>query len=451
MKIKLTNEYWIRSGFFTLLKSVSAILLGFGSFFFLVRILDKNSFGVWCLFLGTTTLIEFSRNGLVSNSLIKYLSSSHTKDHSDIISASFGVTAILTLIGVCVNFGVGRWLSIVWHEPQVERLFYYYNIVFVLTGVINQFNCIQQANLEFKGSFLSSFAGSLISFVYIAASYYLKYPVSLTALILLQIFSSVVALVIAWWSVRGHLLVSFIIRKKWVSSMLGYGKYSFGTILSAMIFSSIDQWMLGLYVSVAAAGAYSIAARVANMVEVPTGAMATILFPQSARRLASEGKAGAKYLYEKSVGVIMSFLIPLSILLFIFSKQVVYFIASEKYAESVPLLRVAVLYCLLIPYGRQFGTILDSIGKPKLNFYIVITSAISNVGFNYYFIHRYGVIGAAYGTLCASILNFILCQIVLRKVLNIELLNTLRYAASFYPELFRKYLNFGRKKIDAAL
>jgi O-antigen/teichoic acid export membrane protein len=137
-------------------------------------------------------------------------------------------------------------------------------------------------------------------------------------------------------------------------------------------------------------------------------------------------------------------LLPGMALLFAFPALAVRFIAGSQYADSIPILRVSIFFCLFIPFARQFGTILDSIGRPKINFYIVLLSAGVNVGLNIVFIRQYGIIGAAYGTLCASMFAFILCQAVLRKQLGVNVLNTFRYALAFYPELFRTYVRPGK-------
>jgi lipopolysaccharide exporter len=95
---------------------------------------------------------------------------------------------------------------------------------------------------------------------------------------------------------------------------------------------------------------------------------------------------------------------------------------------------------LLIPYGRQFGTVLDSMGKPKLTFYIVLITGTSNAILNYLLIKRYGVMGAAWATLASNVLGFVIAQILLKRELNINLKNTWVYAFGFYPEMYKKYL-----------
>ena len=62
--------YWIRSGAYTILQRSSMLLFGVGSFMLLVRMLSKEDFGVWSLFLSVATLFEVARNGLIQNALI---------------------------------------------------------------------------------------------------------------------------------------------------------------------------------------------------------------------------------------------------------------------------------------------------------------------------------------------------------------------------------------------
>ena len=130
------------------------------------------------------------------------------------------------------------------------------------------------------------------------------------------------------------------------------------------------------------------ALRVNNLAEVPTTTLATILFPQSAKRNHAEGVSAAKYLYEKSVGVLLALIIPLIAFILIFANVIVNIIGSEKYAAAVPVLRLTIFYGFFMAFAIQFGTVLDSIGKPKINFLITALGACVNLCSNYFFIKR---------------------------------------------------------------
>ena len=153
----------------------------------------------------------------------------------------------------------------------------------------------------------------------------------------------------------------------------------------------------------------------------------------------TEGKSAIKYLYEKSVGTLLAILFPGVLFLYVFAGFIVEMIAP-RYNDAIPLLHITLLYSLLTPYGRQFGNILDSIGKTRITFFIVLIVASMNIGFNYVFILQWGVMGAAYATLLSSILGTALGQYILHKELQVSVRNTLIYAYKFYPEFYSKYI-----------
>jgi O-antigen/teichoic acid export membrane protein len=126
------------------------------------------------------------------------------------------------------------------------------------------------------------------------------------------------------------------------------------------------------------------------------------------------------------------------------------FLAGKKYDDAIPILHVTILFCLFVPFARQFGTIMDSIGKPKLNFKLTAFMAALNVGLNFLFISRFGVIGAAYATLTSYVTGFVIGQTILKKQLDVNFLNAFVYAAKFYPEFFSKHFRLVRKARSAS-
>jgi O-antigen/teichoic acid export membrane protein len=419
---------------------MAVTLFGFGSFYILVRMLTKAEFGAWSLFMAVTTFLEVTRNGLIQNALIKFLSSTKEEEHGELISASFAISGILTLACIVINVGFANYLAVLWDTPELTNMFNLYIVVYIISGVLMQFQFVEQANFRFNGIFYSSFIRYGALFFFVLSAYLLGSDIDLIMLVYVQIAAVVLSVFVSYYYVRPFLKHQFVLRKNRVKDLFNYGKYVFGTSVSSVLFNTIDQMMLGAMVSTAAAGAFNIAIRITNMVEIPTSSVSAIVFPQSAKRIATEGKEAVKYLYEKSVGVILSILFPGLLFAFFFSDLIVDIIAGEKYAETIPILRITIIYCFFIPYGRQFGTILDSIGKPKITFAVVFFSAALNIILNYVLIDRYGLSGAAYGTLFANVVGFAISQYILKRELNISFINTLKHAWSFYFELYARYL-----------
>jgi O-antigen/teichoic acid export membrane protein len=316
-----------------------------------------------------------------------------------------------------------------------------YSFVYIITWVLSQFQFIEQANFQFLGIFLSTVVRQGTLFFYVLGSFIFKYEIILPELVYVQMLGAFVGAMLSYVFVRNIIgKVSMRLERGWIIKLFNFGKYSFGTSVSSVIFNSINQAMLGGMISTVATASYNIAVRITNLVEIPTSSVASIVFPQSARRMELEGKAAVKNLYEKSVAAILAILLPGLVLMFIFSEQVVDFVAGDRYEESVPILNITLFTCLLIPYGRQFGTLLDSIGKPKITFRNVLLSAIINIVLNYFFIKHMGVIGAAYATLIAGIIGFLISQRILKRELDISFFNTLVYTKSFYLEFYSKYI-----------
>lgn len=432
--------YWMSSAFYTIMQNVTGVAFTFGGFYLLVRMLDKHQFGVWALFMTTVTILEFMRGGLIQNALIKYLSFEAPEEHTRIISSSFIINWTLTAVFIGINLVMAGFLTEIWEAPELLRIFHLYSFVFIVSGFLTMFNSIEQANLEFKGVFVGAFIRQGIFFLYILGCFLFKQEILLVNLVYAQFISFFVSTIVAYFFSRKYFKFKFEATFSWIRKLFNYGKYAFGTSISSILSSTIDQMMLGAILSPVASGAFNIAVRITNLIDIPTNALAVIVFPQSAKRSETDGKPAVKYLYEKSVGVLMAILIPVVTVLFLFADLVVYLIAGAQYSDAVPLLKVVLLYCLLMPYSRQFGSILDSIGKPKLNFYIVLTTAIINITMNYAFILKLGVMGAAYASLCSSVIGFFISQHILKKELNVNPFNTLRYAWEFYPEFYNKYV-----------
>ncbi|MCF2504924.1 flippase [Dyadobacter sp. CY107] len=440
MENKPKDQYWIKSGFINILQNFSGVFFGFAGFYVLVRLLSKHDFGVWTLFISTTTILEAIRSGLLQNALVKYISSSDKKEHPEIITASFAISGIVSVFCITTILLIAPFLSRIWDSPQLVSLLYFYIAIYLFSGMQAQFNGVEQANLRFNGIFITTIIRQGTFFAYVLACFVFSIHVQLIYLVWVQILSALLGMLIAYNFAKDNLVLSRNVSKMWVNKLFGYGKYAFGTLISSLLSGTIDQMMLGALLSPAASGAFNIAVRVTNLIDIPGNAVATIVFPQSAKRMESEGTGAIKYLYEKSVGTTLALVVPVVLFLYLFSGTVIHLIAGEKYNDSIPLLQITLLYCLLGPFGRLFGNILDSIGKTRVTFLVVIGSATLNLILNYFLIRSIGVMGAAYATLISSIAGFIVAQVILRKTIGVNVLNTFVYMFQFYPEFLNKHL-----------
>lgn len=440
------KSYWIKNGILNVVQNMSGVLFGFVNFFILVRILSKEDYGLWIIFMSFTGIVEFAKNGLTQEASIKYLAAADEENRKKIITASFTINTIFSIIAIILTFIFAPSLGRLWHSEQIVPLLNLYVIVFFISSILNQLNCIEQARLQFRGVFFATVARQFFFFLFIIICFLSKIQITLLSLTIGLIAVTVIATGVAFLFTRTAIQYSKKIDFAWVKKIINFGKYSFGVSLSSVLSSSIDQMMLGSMLSTSASGSFNVAVRVTNLADIPVNSMANIVFPQSSLRVEKEGPGALKYLYEKSIGVILSILTPAILFVYLLSDYIIIFIAGESYEDTIPLLHVTLLICFFSPYSRQAGTILAAAGKTRINFYIILTSTTILIVSNYFLIKEFGVMGAAYASLACAAVVFVITQIILKRLFGINALAPWKYALLFYPEFYHKYLKKGLSK-----
>ena len=430
------------------------LFFNLGTVFILWRVLDKPTCSIWVIFLLITSFIEVGRTGLLQNGLMTYIGQTPQSEHAKINTASLFLSLILSVLFSIFLLTSGAWIGHFFNQnpetiAQIATLLSIYaGTTLVLSGLY-QFNFIQQANLDFKGLFWSSFIKNGLLFFYVLYLKLTNNAFNLNHLAICQWVAAIPATFAAYLFARKYFVLDKKLDWHWVKKLFHYGKYTFGTNMATMTYKNVDRLILSMFL-LDKVSTYDLAIKINTLTEVPTMTLAAILFPKSAQNASettnTEGVNKAKYLYEKSVGVLLAILLPAVLFVLIFADIIIQIIGSEKYMESAPILRVTIFYGVFMAFAMQFGTILDSIGKPKLNFYITLLGAVINLSFNFIFIKWLGLYGAAYGSLTAMTIMFFIMQIILNQLLGIKAWHTLNYMVAFYKEIWTKFSVLLNKK-----
>lgn len=435
---QLKQSFWLKSGFFSLLEKGSALLLSLGSVWMLFRLLDKEVLGTWALFLTLTAILEVGRIGLIQNGMVKFLAPAQGHVYAQVLHASAALHLLLAA-GMALLLWMGASpLGAILGLPDLAPLLRIYALTTLCLTLFYHFNFVQQARLAFQGIFFSSFTRQL-AFLLVVGWYWCRGEVpTLQVLAWTQLGAAGVASIVAWSMARPFLQRPAWPEHHWMMRLLAFGKYTLGTNLSTMLYRSIDKLMLGVLPTAGTAGValYEAAIKINNLADVPTHSMASLVFPQSAIRI-GEGAAAVGQLYEKAVGAILAVLAPIVGAIWLAAPWCIQLIAGPHYEASIPILRLTILYALFLPFAVQFGTVMDAIGKQRLNFYLTLLGATLNTAFNYLFISRWGVIGAAWGTLLTYAALFALMQWQLRRLLQVRWWRCFGYSLVFAKNAMR--------------
>lgn len=431
-----TRHYWIRSGFLTLLERGCSLLFAFGTAALLLRGLTKEDFATWGIFLITTYFIEMGRSGLIQNGLVRFLAlhRSERADYAAISTASLALNAGFSIIsGLLLWLGTG-WIVQTYHAPGISELIHVYWITNFVMVLYWHFNFVQQANFEFRGIFWSTFffRGGLFAWVLLCKL--AAWPVELPQLAVAMLAGAILGMLGSWLYARPFLRHARQIDPGWVKKLLAYGKFVLGTNLSTMFYKNIDKLALGQLLGPAAFAVYDAAGKVTQMIETPSFSIAQIVFPQSAGRMENEGAAGVKRLYERSVAAILAIILPFILLVLLFAGPIIRLFAGDQYAASADVMRLTAFFGLFMPFAVQFGTILDSTGKPAVNFGYTLSTALLNLGLSFWFVTRYGLFGAAFATLTTYAASFAFMQYYLYKKFKINALNVFLHIPDLYVQ-----------------
>ena len=443
---KSQKSYWLKSGLLTILERGSVFVFGFGGFALLSRAFDKQELGIWVIFYTIVSFIEVGRSGLLQNALVKFLTTASKEEYPIINSASLGINLLLTGVFVLLSCLLAWPTGVFFHSADLTYMMVIYCLTAVLMIPFHQFNFIQMANFDFRGTFWSNFTKQGLFFLLILLYILNAWELTLITLAIMQVFTTAAGVLVNYFFAKPYLRFSGAFDKVWMKKLFNFGRFVFGTNISTMVYKSIDKLMLGSLLSPAAAAIYEWPIKISNLTEVPTFSIASIVFPKAAKVSETEGKSGLKSLYEKSVGSIIALILPFIIVVYFFSEYIILLLAGSDFTESIRILQYTIFFGCFIPFAVLFGTILDSMGKPKINFYFTIIGSVINVISNYIFISNFGIIGAAYGTLTSYAVTFIAQQYVLYRILKIEAYRAFLYIPDFYKQGISLARNFLDKK-----
>ncbi|MCG8310206.1 MAG: oligosaccharide flippase family protein [Cytophagales bacterium] len=412
---RLRKSYWLKSGTLVLSTRLILMIIGFITFLILIRYFDKEEYGIWVIYMTVTSLIETVRIGFLKSPLMILNSDKATR--RDLLYAnSFFLNILLSLLFIiAVVSSISIW-SAFGNIGVIKYLFFLYSIKLIIVSVSDHFDLIQETNLEFKGSFFDLVSRYSVFVLLIFVFLFFGKTIRLELLVLFQIIGSVVGLILT--SLNAYLkgivaLPSFTYNAVYLKKYVKLGKYTIGSSLISIASRNIDTWMLGLLMSPAAITIYNPALRVSNIFELPSSTVASVVMPKLTKEIGLEGISYLKTYYERSITYVLIVMIPLVILIFIFSDEIVYLLAGPGFQQSGELLKITIFFGLLIPFNRQFNVIMESARKPETSFLVMIFTLVVSIISHYIFILNYGIYGAAIGSLFAYFLVFILTQVYL--------------------------------------
>ena len=440
---KRAASFWLNAMFYTMLQRVSLFIFGVFGYMILVRGFSTSVNGVWALFVTLFSLFEAVKQGLIRNVTIKFLAQKEYKERNEAVqSSSIFINTIFSLIIISILFSLDDQIASWLKAPALQILLIASSANILLLIPFNHCEILLQAQFRFDTLFRTAFIRQGIFFTGLTVIYFfIPTHFTLINILILQIFALLTALIYIYSKASSMVFSKFIYDAELSMSFFHFGKYTFGTNLFSGLSRSFDHFftaaILGPVEGKNYVAYYNTVARINNMVDVPSLAAADVLYPKNVEALENDGMEKVKYYFEQVTGTILAFIVPLSLIIFMLPKFIIYIVAGPEYYPAVILLQLTILFSMVRPLSYQFGSTLDAIGKPAMNFTVNVLLMFVNLILTLMFLKMFGGIGAAYATIIYYSLSLIIMLTILKKYINIELKNIIRYSIKRYSDLLR--------------
>jgi len=441
----LRSSFWLHSIFYTLLQRFSLFFFGAVSYILLTRAFgtDKESMAVWALYLAILNIFEMVKQGLLRNSTIKYFSSpAYANKKDEVQSSSLALNIAFSLLIVILFLGFAPLISSLLKSPALQPLLWW-SVMFVLVLIpFNHCEILLLANYRFNGIFWAYFIRQAIYFGGIVLLFFfLREYFTLMNLLILQVLSLFVGSVIMFYASQSLLMKKFHYDVKIIRDIFNFGRYTFGTNLFSNVARSLDHFVTANVLSPAEGkhyvAFYNVVGRVNNMIDVPSLAIADVLYPKNVETLEKDGMGKVKYHFERMTGTILAIIIPASLLIFVFPQIIVYVLAGKQYTGAIYILQLTILFSIVRPVGYLFGSTLDAIGKPKVNFWTTGGYMVFTLLVNYICLSQFGGIGAAYATMIVYTLSSWVMIVILKRYVGIEVSKIGKYTIQTYSDIIK--------------
>lgn len=406
------------SGFLAILGQLANQGFALLSLLILLRLISREEYGMWALYLTVLSMAEMARAGFVQNGLVSFVQANPDQDRRIIGSAyamNLGLGILIWGIFMALSVPLATW----WSAPALPTLTMWYGLFMLTLGGLRFLEYVQIARQDFKGVLVGNLiygGGQCVVMVY---WWIIGFHPELYMLIWLQAGAAATAAVVVWLY-RRPLFSWGKPEWQWMKKLGDYGRYVLGTNLGSMLLQRVDVIMIGAFLGPEGVAPYNVALRMTGYLEVPLRGLATSVFPRIGKAWKENGAAAVSRLYEKTTAEMLALTLPVCIGLAVAAEWVIQILAGPGYEDAVFLLRILLLFALLKPWGRMFGTALDAIGKPRVNFRFVMLGVLVNVILNSLMIPLFGLPGAAYATVLAMLTMVIINHWKINKIIVVR-------------------------------
>jgi O-antigen/teichoic acid export membrane protein len=408
------NPSLLRNALSNLLGAVIPALVALGTVPLVVRGLGDANYGLYSLvtaIVGYFAIIDIN----VTAGSVKYIAEFNAnKDHGRINETVFfglSVYAVLGLIGgLGLFFGAHFFVTSVFSVPAglageavaTLRLAAFGFFISQLQGYLQS---VPQALLRFDlASRIEVLFGTGVPLLTVAV---LMLGYGLYEVILLRVAASLLNCALLWRCIR-RLLPDLAWRRPGAAirrELLGFSAYSFLSRFAGLSYAYADKLIIGALVGVTGLAYFTVASTLANRILGLTYRLSGVFFP-AASALAARGELERlRTLYLKASRYVVFLNASVLVLVAVFSYQILYYWMDPQFARAGQVVLAVMALSQFIDSLTSLPSLVnDGMGHPRYSGMFALARAGFGLVAVYLGVDGWGIAGAAWGHLIASVL-----------------------------------------------
>jgi O-antigen/teichoic acid export membrane protein len=395
------------------------------------RMLGVSDYGLLALIIAYVNILNQFFDFRVWETATKYISTFWTNGEREkarsmiklsyIIDVSSGILALVIAI-ITANIASKHLI----HSPHAHSLIFIYAFSLLIDTANSTSDAILRVFDRFKSiAFISSF-NNLFRLVLVSVILYLG--MGIKGVLFAYIVASFLGFAIRLWAVSRTLKKNEI--EKWWKADLGLIKDQWkgiawflgNTSLAATIKMAGDNYLgvlaLGYFSGKEATAYYKIAQSFAKVMTRITDPLYEAIYPELVKILSTNALKDFKRLLKYSTKNLMKFVVPVAVVILIFSDQIISLIFGKEYLPASNALRIVTLGVVISKLIFWISPALLAIGRPGLRTISGIISTTIYVIALFLLVPKFSYMGAAFAYLAFSIVRTSVSIIALRTSIN---------------------------------
>lgn len=401
------RKKFIKDSFFAFFPQIVQRLSGLIVMVFIAKYIGTAGYGIWSQFNVTVSLVSIFICLNLGQSLVRFLAGEKSEQYLSKVFSS----ALIFILSSTVLFGI---LLFIFREPLSDFLFggKEFTTIVILLFI---FLLLQNLNAANRSFLIAQRYIKTFSLVITGAMGLIALLVAITAIntnnIVLAISSLVAVELITFF-----ILITFILNKgvKIVkpefSCLLPLLKFSVPLLIAFLgywIIQSSDRYLIKYFLDISNVGIYSLSYSIGLVLTLFWGAFDTVLLPDLAALYDKEKKKELEMRFSRVLKYGVAFSIPAMVGLFVLAEPIIKILSNQEFLAGSKVLMIVTIGIFFSGIFVRFTDLLNVLKKVKVLSSMWLAMAILNIGLNFWFIPKFGIMGAAYSTLIGFLLGTI--------------------------------------------